>query len=65
MIETKDPTSRRTFLGDAGRLAGISTLAGVTLPLVHAAENNTIQIALVGCVEAAAPAPPKTRWANP
>ncbi|MCC6861981.1 MAG: Gfo/Idh/MocA family oxidoreductase [Bryobacterales bacterium] len=35
--------SRREFL------AGASALAGVALPHVHAAENNTIQIALVGC----------------
>src|ERR1039457_3110827 len=49
MIETKDSTSRRAFLGEAGRIAGVSTLAGMTLPHVHAAENNTIQLALVGC----------------
>ncbi len=42
-------TSRRRFLTDAGRTAGASALAGVALPHVHAAENNTIQIALVGC----------------
>ena len=49
MNETKDSTSRRAFLSEAGRIAGVSTLAGITLPHVHAAENNTIQIALVGC----------------
>ena len=49
MIETKDAPSRRTFLKDSGRVAGVSTLAGMTLPYVHAAENNTIQLALVGC----------------
>src|SRR6266436_6543470 len=48
MLETKDTTSRRTFLKDSGSIAGVSTLAGMTLPLVHAAEDNTIQIALVG-----------------
>src|SRR5262245_32252476 len=48
MNETKDATSRRTFLKDSGRIAGISTLAGMS-PQVHAAENNTIQLALVGC----------------
>ena len=42
-------TSRRRFLTDSGRIAGVSTLAGMTLPYVHAAENNTIQLALVGC----------------
>ena len=49
MSETKDTTSRRAFLRDSGRMAGVSTLAGMTLPYVHAAENNTIQLALVGC----------------
>src|SRR5258708_35922689 len=49
MSETKNAKSRRTFLKDSGRLAGVSTLAGMTLPYVHAAENNTIQLALVGC----------------
>ncbi len=48
MSEIEDTKSRRAFLGDAGRIAGVSTLAGMTLPYVHAAENNTIQIALVG-----------------
>jgi len=42
-------TSRRQFLKDTGRLAAASALAGVVLPHVHAAENNTIQVALVGC----------------
>src|SRR6202451_1146576 len=49
MIQTKETPSRRAFLNDAGRLAGVSTLAGITLPHLHAAENNTIQLALVGC----------------
>jgi predicted dehydrogenase len=35
--------SRRQFITTA------STLAGVALPAVHAAENNTVQVALVGC----------------
>src|SRR5262252_10779533 len=49
MSEATDTPSRRTFLSEAGRLAGVSTLSGVALPHVHAAENNTIQLALVGC----------------
>src|SRR5260370_28321524 len=48
MTETKD-ASRRTFLKDSGRIAGVSTLAGIALPSVHAGESNTIQLALVGC----------------
>src|SRR5436305_275245 len=46
---SEDATSRRQFLTNSGRIAGVSTLAGLTLPHVHAAENNTIQFALVGC----------------
>src|SRR5450756_2831758 len=42
-------TSRRQFLTDGGRIAGVSTLAGMTIPYVHAAGNDTIQLALVGC----------------
>src|SRR5574341_1099367 len=42
-------TTRRDFLSNAGRGAAASALAGVALPHVHAAENNTIQLALVGC----------------
>ena len=42
-------TSRRRFLTDSGRIAGVSTLAGTTLPYVHAAGTDTIQLALVGC----------------
>ena len=46
---TNSTTSRRGFLADAGRIAGASVLSGIALPAVHAAENNTIQLALVGC----------------
>jgi len=42
-------TTRRDFLKTGGKFAAASALAGVILPHVHAAENNTIQIALVGC----------------
>jgi len=49
----KDPatnlTTRREFIVSTGRLAAASALAGVALPHVHAGENNTIQVALVGC----------------
>ena len=44
-----DATSRRQFLTHTGRAAAVSALAGVALPHVHAAENNTIQVAMVGC----------------
>ena len=42
-------TSRRDFLTNTTRVASVSALAGVALPHVHAAENNTINVALVGC----------------
>ncbi len=42
-------TSRRAFIKTTGRLAAASALAGVTLPHVHAAGSDTMQLALVGC----------------
>ena len=41
--------SRREFLRYSGTVAATSALAGVTLPHVHAAEDNTIRLALIGC----------------
>jgi predicted dehydrogenase len=41
---TNRPTRR-----DALKAAAASALAGVVLPQVHAAEDNTIRVALVGC----------------
>src|SRR5437667_4522556 len=50
MNQTQDSlTSRREFIKNTGKIAAASALAGVALPHVHAAENNTIQVALVGC----------------
>ena len=46
--QSKSP-SRRDFLAGASSATGVSALAGMTLPHVHAAENNTIRVALVGC----------------
>lgn len=40
---------RRAFLKQSGTIAAMSALSGIVLPHVHAAENNTIQLALVGC----------------
>ncbi len=42
-------SSRREFLGAGGKLALGSALAGATVPRVHAAEDNTIRLALIGC----------------
>ncbi|HEV2210325.1 MAG TPA: gfo/Idh/MocA family oxidoreductase [Verrucomicrobiae bacterium] len=43
------PTTRREFIKTTGRLAAASALAGVTLPHVHAAGSELIQVALIGC----------------
>src|SRR6202012_2790540 len=42
-------TSRRGFLKTTGQVAAASALSGVAIPAVHAAEDNTIRVALVGC----------------
>jgi predicted dehydrogenase len=42
-------SSRRDFLKTTGQLAAASALANVALPHVHAAEDNTIRLALIGC----------------
>ena len=42
-------TSRREFIKTTGRLAAVSALAGVTLPNVHAASGDGLQVALIGC----------------
>ncbi len=49
MSEPKQNPSRREFLKNTGRIAAASALAGVSIPYVHAAEDNTIQAVLVGC----------------
>ncbi len=43
------PSSRRAFLEWGGKLAGVSALAAVSIPHVHAAEDNTLRLALIGC----------------
>ena len=45
----KNAVSRRDFLKNTGRVAAATTLAASMVPHVHAAENNTIQVALIGC----------------
>jgi predicted dehydrogenase len=42
-------SSRREFLATGGKLIAASALAGVALPHVHAAADNTIRLAIVGC----------------
>ncbi len=41
--------SRRDFIRTTGQFAAASALAGVVMPHVHAAEDNTIRLALIGC----------------
>lgn len=54
-MKSTDPKSsarvsnRRAFLRKAGSVAAVSALAGVRVPRVHAAEDNTIRLALIGC----------------
>ena len=49
MSESARSTSRRAFLRNTGRIAAASALVGASVPHVHAAENNTIRVALIGC----------------
>ena len=49
MHEEKSNNTRREFLKTTGRVAAVSALAGATIPHVHAGENNTINVALIGC----------------
>ena len=41
--------SRREFLKNSGKAVAVTALAGMAVPHVHAAEDNTIQIVLIGC----------------
>jgi predicted dehydrogenase len=41
--------SRREFIKTTGQFAAASALAGMAIPYVHAAEDNTIHLALIGC----------------
>jgi predicted dehydrogenase len=41
--------SRRDFVTRSGKAAAVTALAGITIPHVHAAEDNTIRLALIGC----------------
>jgi len=40
---------RRDFLKSTAQVTALSALAGFDLPHVHAAEDNTIRLALIGC----------------
>lgn len=43
------PVTRREFIARGGTVLAGSALSGVALPHVHAGENNTIRLALIGC----------------
>ncbi len=45
----KNGLSRRELMKRSGQAAAVSAFAGLAVPLVHAQENNTVQVALVGC----------------
>jgi len=49
MTDPQSSASRRDFLKTGGLVATAATLGGAAAPLVHAGEENTIQVALVGC----------------
>src|SRR5438128_4572042 len=42
-------STRREFIKTTGRIAAASALAGVAIPHVHAAGNDLLRVALVGC----------------
>src|SRR5262249_22934967 len=45
---TPPPPPRRDVLQTTAKVAAVSALAGVSIPTVHAASGETVQIALVG-----------------
>lgn len=47
--EKRLSNSRREFFRDGVRITTASALAGAAVPHVHAGEDNTIQLALIGC----------------
>lgn len=49
MIEPISNTSRRDILKTAGAVAAAATVTGLHLPQAYAAQDETIQIAIVGC----------------
>ena len=49
MSNELNQSTRRVFLKQSGAVAGATMLASSLAPPVHAAQDNTIQVALVGC----------------
>ena len=48
-LPSLDTSSRRQFLRHTGGVAAVAAVGTATAPAVHAAEENTIRVALVGC----------------
>ena len=46
---TREYNTRREFLKNTGRVAAASALTATSVPLVHAGEDNTIRVAVIGC----------------
>ena len=42
-------SSRRDFIKTTGQVAALSALSGMALPHVHATDDHTIRLALIGC----------------
>jgi predicted dehydrogenase len=49
MTGPRPPQTRRDFLAEAGTIAAASAFAGMAVPAVHAGEDHTIRLALIGC----------------
>jgi predicted dehydrogenase len=47
--QSKTPATRRDFVKTGGAIAAATALGGVLLPHVHAAEDNTLNVVLIGC----------------
>ena len=47
--DTPANTTRRRFLKQSGAVAAGTTVLGGLTPAVHAGEDNTIRLALIGC----------------
>ncbi len=49
MTKSPQTSSRREFLQNTGRVAAATALASMAVPAVHAGQDSTIRVALVGC----------------
>jgi len=47
--KSQHTNTRRQFLEKTGKVAAATAVAGMIVPHVHAAQDNTIQVALIGC----------------